>query len=66
MNIPYYKSLAFWEAVSWLGAGVAALLAYFGKLPIEYAYSAPVILSAILATLRFFQIEPELKAKGLL
>ena len=66
MSKVFYKALAFWEAVSWLLAGVVGLLAYFGKLPIEYAYSAPVILSAILATLRFFQIEPELKAKGLL
>ena len=66
MSKVFYKALAFWESVSWLLAGVVGLLAYFGKLPIEYAYSAPVILSGILTVLKFFQIEPELKSKGLL
>lgn len=66
MSKVFYKALAFWEAVSWLVAGVVGLLAYFNVIPIEYAYSAPVILAGILAVLKFFQVPVELRAKGLL
>lgn len=64
--IPFWKSLAFWSAVSWIGAGVVGLLVYFGKLSEVYAYSAPVILAAIQAIFQFLKIELELRAKGLL
>lgn len=66
MGRNFVRSLAFWESVSWLLAGVAGLLVYFGKLPSVYAYSAPIILAGILAVLKAFQIVPELKSKGLL
>lgn len=66
MNIPWYKSLAFWSALSWLLAGVAGLLVYFGVLPDVYAYSAPVILAFIQTVLKFLQIVPELRDRGLL
>lgn len=62
----FYRALAFWEAISWLGAGVLGLLVYFDKLPVEYGYSAPVLLSAILAVLGFLKVPVELRAKGLL
>ena len=59
-------SLAFWKAVSYVLAGVVALLVYFGKLPETWLYSDAVILMAIQAVLNFFNIYPELRAKGLL
>jgi len=64
--LPWYKSLAFWSAVSWLLAGVAGLLVYFGVLPDVYGYSAAVILAGIQAILKALQIVPELKQRGLI
>jgi len=67
MKYPYYfYSLAFWSAVSWLLAGVAGLLVYFGVLPVQYGYAAPVILAAIQAVLKFIGVTPELREKGLI
>lgn len=63
---PFVYSLAFWSAVSWLLAGVAGLLVYFGVLPVQYGYAAPVILAAIQVILKFLGITPELQAKGLI
>lgn len=63
--VPFY-SLAFWSAISWLLAGVAGLLVYFGVLPAEYGYAAPVLLAAIQAVLKFIGVTPELQAKGLI
>jgi len=64
--LPWYKSLAFWSAISWVVAGGLALLVYFGVLPDTYLYSAAVILSAIQAVLKAIQIVPELKQRGLI
>lgn len=64
--IPWWKSLAFWSSLSWVLAGTAGMLVYFGVLPDVYAYSAPVILAAIQAVLKALQIVPELRDKGLL
>lgn len=61
---PFAYSLRFWEGISWLLAGVDALLVYFGVLPEVFLYSGAVILSAILAVLKFFNVTPELLAKG--
>lgn len=67
MNLPpYVYSLAFWKAVSYVLAGVVALLVYFGVLPSQYLYDAGAILLGILAILNFLGIVPELRAKGLL
>lgn len=67
MNVPpFVKSLAFWKAVSYILAGVVALLVYFGVLPDAYLYGDAVILTAILAVLNFLGIVPELRVKGLL
>lgn len=63
---PFVYSLSFWSAISWLLAGVAGLLVYFGVLPAEYGYAAPVLLAAIQAVLKFIGITPELQAKGLI
>lgn len=63
---PFVYSLAFWSAVSWLLAGVAGLLVYFGVLPVQYGYAAPVILAAIQVVLKFLGVVPELQAKGLI
>lgn len=63
---PLVYSLNFWSAVSWLLAGVAGLLVYFGVLPVQYGYAAPVILAAIQVILKFLGITPELQAKGLI
>lgn len=61
---PFVYSLRFWEGVSWLLAGIVVLLVYFGVLPESYLYTAPVILSAILAVLKFLGVNPELRDKG--
>lgn len=67
MNLPpYVKSLAFWKAISYLLAGVVALLVYFGVLPDTYLYGDAAILTAILAVLNFLGVVPELKARRLL
>jgi hypothetical protein len=59
-------SLAFWKAVSYLGAGVIGLLVYFGHLPEAWLYGDAVILMATLAVLNFFGVVPELREKELL
>ena len=64
--LPWYKSLAFWKALSWLLAGVDALLVYYGVLPEVYLWSAGAILSAILSVLNALQIVPELRSRGLI
>jgi hypothetical protein len=58
-------SLKFWEAFSWLLAGLVGILAFFGVIPDAYVYSAAAIFSGLKGILKFFQIEPELRAKGL-
>jgi hypothetical protein len=60
---PFVKSLAFWNAVSWVVAGVLGLLVYFGVLSPEYNYTAAAILVAIQAVLKVIQVIPELKSK---
>jgi hypothetical protein len=66
MKLPsYVYAKAFWEAVSYVVAGVLALLVYFGVLPTDYLYSVGAVLTGLLGVLRFFRITPELKAKGL-
>jgi len=59
-------SLAFWKAISYLLAGVTGLLVYFGYLPDQWLYGDAVILAAVLSVLNFFNIYPELRAKGLM
>lgn len=64
MNLPpFVKSLAFWNAVSWVIAGVLGLLVYFQVLPPVYNYTAAAILVAIQALLKIIQVVPELKGK---
>jgi len=58
---PFVFAKAFWEAISFLVSGVLALLAFFHVISGDYALSAGAILLFILAILRFFKIEPELK-----
>lgn len=53
--------LKFWEAVSYILAGVLALLALFGIIPAEYALGAGAILAIILSVLRFFGIDPQFR-----
>ena len=55
---PFFYSLAFWQALAYV---IAALVAYFTP----YKLEAGALLAAVLAILKFFQITPELKAKGL-
>jgi len=59
MNLPtFVYSLAFWQALCYVAA---ALVAYFTP----YKLEAGVLLLAVLGLLKIFQINPELKAKGL-
>lgn len=55
--------LKFWEAVSYILAGVLALLALFGIIPAEYALGAGAILAVILSILRFFGIDPQFRKR---
>lgn len=67
MNLPpFVKSLAFWKAISYLIAGVIALLVYYGVIPDAYLYGDAAILAALLALLNFLGVYPELRAKKLL
>lgn len=67
MKLPnYVYALAFWKAVSYLLAGVVALLVYFGILPDAYLYGDAVILTAILSVLNFLEVHSELREKGLI
>lgn len=63
---PFVYALAFWEALSWVGAGVLALLVYFRKVDSRWALSAGAILSVILAVLKFLGVVPELMLRGLI
>lgn len=62
MNLPpFVYVLKFWEALSYVIAGVLALLVVFDILPAQYAVGAAAILSAILAVLKWFDIEPKFR-----
>jgi len=61
MNLPpFVYALKFWEGLSWIIAGVLMLLVYFAVIPAGWAVGAGVILTGILAVLKFFGITPEL------
>lgn len=60
----FVYALAFWKGISFLLAGVVALLVYFGVLPEVYLYGDAAILSAIVAVLNFLGVHPELKLRG--
>lgn len=60
MNIPpFIYSLKFWQSVSVLVAVIAVQLGYA---PLS---DAGIVLMAILAILRLFEVVPELRARGL-
>ena len=61
---PFVYAKAFWQALSYLGAGLTGLLAFFNVIPDAFAYSAAVLLAAFLAVLKFFDIVPELRRSG--
>ncbi len=63
---PFVYAKAFWEALSFLIAGVLAVLAFFGVIPANFVYGSAAILAAFLAVLKFFGVNPELRARGLL
>ena len=65
MNVPpIFKSLAFWNSLSYLAAGVLGLLVLWGKLPLEDALAPAAILAWALGVLYMFGIVPELRARG--
>lgn len=67
MNLPdwvYVK--AFWEALSYTVAGVLWLLVLFGVLPSVYALAPSAVLAIFLAVLKWFDIEPQLRARAAL
>ena len=67
MNLPpFVYALSFWNAISFLIAGVLGLLAYFGKIKQSLALSAAAVLAILLSILHFFGIVPELMLRGLL
>lgn len=57
--IPFWKSLKFWEAATYV---VAALVAYFT----QYQLEAATLLLLVLTVLRLAGVNPELRTKGLL
>lgn len=60
---PFVFAKAFWEALSFAVSGVLALLVFFQVIPAQYGLSAGALLLIFLAVLKFFGINPELKAK---
>lgn len=66
-NLPVFlKSIAFLKGVSLIVAGVAALLVYFKVIPPNYGFDAGIVLGVFYAILNFFNVKPELRARGLL
>lgn len=66
MNLPpFVYSKAFWTGLSYLGAGLLALLVYFGVIGPEWALSAGALLALFLTVLSWFGITPELRLKAL-
>jgi len=61
----WLHSLAFWKGISYLGAGIVALLVFYGVIPDNYLYGDAAILAAIVALLNFLGVTPELRSKGL-
>ncbi len=65
MNLPpFVYTLRFWEALSWLVAGLLALLVQFGVIGPEFAMSAAAVLALFLMVLKLFGIEPELRLRA--
>jgi hypothetical protein len=60
---PIFYVKAFWEFLSYVLAGVLGLLWLFGVIGPEFVWSAATILSWVLGFLKFFKIEPELRAR---
>lgn len=57
---PFWKSVEFWKSASLIAA---SLIAYFAP---EHAVEAAVIEALVYAVLKlFFNVSPELKARGL-
>jgi len=60
MTLPeFVYSLAFWKSATFAVAGVLALLAYFGVVPLEWAVPVEGLLAGVLAVLNAFGIYPE-------
>lgn len=66
MQVPWWRALKFWEAVSWILAGADALLVYFGVLPDVYLYGGTVIFGVIQAVFQFLHVPLELRQRGLI
>lgn len=63
MNLPpFVYVLKFWEALAFGVGGVLALLAFFGLIPAEWALTPGALLAVFLAVLKWFDIEPALRA----
>lgn len=64
MSLPdFVFAKAFWQMVSFILAGVLGLLVFFGVLDPKYALSAGSVLSLLLAVLKWFDIEPQVRAR---
>lgn len=64
MNLPdYFYSKAFWESISLSAAGLIGLLVTAGMLPVEYLVPSATILAGVLGFLKFFDVDPQVKAR---
>lgn len=62
MNFPPFAyKLAFWQALSFLVAGVLGLLVFFGVLSTSWALAPAALLALFLAVLKWFDIEPQFR-----
>lgn len=59
---PFFYSKAFWTALSYAVAGILGLLAMFGVISPEWALTPAALLALFLAVLKWFDVEPELRA----
>lgn len=62
MQLPdLFKVKAFWEALSFLIAGLLGVLFLLGVVPATWVIAPAVLLSLFLTVLKWFDIEPQLR-----
>lgn len=65
MNLPdWVYAKAFWQALSFAVSGILGLLAFFGVIPAMWALAPAALLALFLAVLKWFDIEPQLRARA--
>lgn len=62
MNLPpFVFSRAFWQGVSFVVAGILAILAMVGLIPVEWMFTADAVLAFFLGILHLVGIDPTVR-----